>query len=143
MASAARVHEGAHALSLTIRFFICGSALRGQPDHAVLEGATFLREVLTAPRYRIHSVKDAHPAVYLVERDGVSVAGELYELTAEQHERLLAQEPPGLYEDDVVFEDGSTARAMLFPRAFVEERGYADISSYGGWAAYRASQPEP
>jgi hypothetical protein len=76
--------------------------------------------------------------VYLVKRDGVSVAGELYELTAAQHERLLAQEPPGLYEDDVILEDGSTARAMLFPRALVEERRYVDISSYGGWAAYRA-----
>jgi gamma-glutamylaminecyclotransferase len=125
-------------VSSTIRFFICGSALRGQPDHGVLEEARFLREVRTAPRYRIHSVKDAHPGVYLVKRDGVSVAGELYELTAAQHERLLAQEPPGLYEDDVILEDGSTARAMLFPRALVEERRYVDISSYGGWAAYRA-----
>lgn len=125
-------------MSSTIRFFICGSALRGQPDHGVLEGATFLREVRTALRYRIHSLNDAHPAVYLVERDGESVAGELYELTAARHERLLAQEPPGLYEDDVILEDGSTARAMLFPRTLVEERGYVDISSYGGWAAYMA-----
>jgi gamma-glutamylaminecyclotransferase len=125
-------------VTTTIRMFICGSAMRGQPDHDVLGGAKFVREVHTAPRYRIHSVNDAHPGMYLVERDGVSVAGELYELTAAQHEKLLAQEPPGLYEDDVILEDGSTARAMLFPRTLVEERGYDDVSSYGGWAAYRA-----
>jgi gamma-glutamylaminecyclotransferase len=124
-------------MSSAIRFFICGSALHGQPDHRILEGATFLREVRTAPRYRIHSVADTHPAVYGVERDGVAVTGELYELTVAQHATLLAQEPPGLYEDDVLLEDGSTARAMLFPRAVVEDRGYADISWYGGWAAYR------
>lgn len=124
-------------MSPAIRFFICGSALRGQPGHGVLEGAIFLREIRTAPRYRIHSVKDAHPGVYLVERDGVRVAGELYELSRAQHATLLAQEPPGLYEADVILEDGSTARAMLFPRAVVVECGYRDISSYGGWAAYR------
>jgi gamma-glutamylaminecyclotransferase len=128
-------------VSAKIRFFICGSAFRGQPDHAVLEGARFLGEVRTAPRYRIHSVKDAHPAVYLVTRDGVRAAGEFY-VTAAQHENLLAQEPPDLYEEDVILEDGSMAHAMLFPRALVEEHGYPDISAYGGWAAYRAPAQE-
>ncbi|HEY1656245.1 MAG TPA: gamma-glutamylcyclotransferase [Candidatus Tumulicola sp.] len=120
-----------------IRFFICGSALRGQPDHAVLEEARFLGEARTESRYRIHSVDDVHPAVYAVERDGVAIAGELYELTHAQYLALLAREPPNLYEDDVALEDGSHARAMLFPRGLVEERGCADISSYGGWAAYK------
>jgi gamma-glutamylcyclotransferase (GGCT)/AIG2-like uncharacterized protein YtfP len=124
-------------VSSSIRFFICGSALRGQPDHGVLDGATFVREVRTAARYRIHSVNDAHPGVYLASGNGVSVAGELYELTAAHHEKLLTQEPPGLYEDDVILEDGSAARAMLFPHTLIEERGYIDISSYGGWAAYK------
>jgi gamma-glutamylaminecyclotransferase len=126
-------------MSAAIRFFICGSALHGQPDHAVLDGVTFLGEARTAPRYRLHSVNDAHPAVYLVANDGVSIAGELYELTPTQHEALLDQEPPGLYEDDVVLDDGSHARAMLFPRALVEKNRYPDISKYGGWAAFKRS----
>lgn len=129
-------------MSPTIRFFICGSALRGQPDHGVLQGAKFLGEIRTAPRYRMLSVNNAHPGVSMVKRDGVPLAGELYELTPAQHERLLAQEPPDLYEDDVILEDGSTARAMLFPRSLVEECGYSDISSYGGWAAYTAQTPQ-
>jgi gamma-glutamylaminecyclotransferase len=125
------------------RFFICGSALRGQPDHGVLKGAALVGEVLTEPRYRMHSVDDVHPAVYAVRRGGVSIAGELYELSGKQHAELLAQEPPTLYEDDVDLADGTRARAMLYPRAVVEERRYPDISAYGGWAAYkRASKAQ-
>jgi gamma-glutamylaminecyclotransferase len=125
----------------TIRFFICGSALRGQPDHHVLTGARFIGEARTAARYRMHSVDGWHPAVYRVSTGGVSLGGELYELSPALHDALLAQEPPGLYEDDVILEDGSIARAMCFPRDVVEERGYPDISTYGSWTAYkRAAQ---
>lgn len=131
-------------MNSTVRFFICGSALRGQPDHGVLDGVTFLGEAFTAPSYRMHSVNDVHPAVYAVERDGVSIAGELYELTPAQRLTLLAQEPPGLYEDRVVLEDGSAARAMLFPHDVVVARGYPDISAHRGWAAYtRLCHREP
>jgi hypothetical protein len=28
---------------------------------------------------------------------------------------------------------------MIYPRELIEERGYKDISQYGGWAAYKAS----
>lgn len=121
----------------TIRFFICGSALRGQPDHANLNGARFAGEARTAPHYRIHSVNDQHPGVYAVDQDGISIDGELYELTAEQHVALLRAEPPDLYEDTVLLDDGTPARAMVYPRALVEERGHPDISQYGGWAAYK------
>jgi gamma-glutamylaminecyclotransferase len=124
-------------MSELISFFICGSALRGEPDHGNLKGARLLKEAQTAPYYRIHSVNDAHPGVYAVPNAGVSIAGELYELTQEQHEALLAGEPPDLYEDTVVLDDGSLARAMLYPRELVEQHRYPDISKYGGWAAYR------
>ena len=123
----------------TIRFFICGSVLRGQPDHHAVDGARFLGEMRTAPRYRMHSAEDRHPAVYEAA-EGVELLGELYELTPKQYHALLAQEPPDLYEDDVALADGSHARAMLFPRRLVEERGYPDISSFRGWAAYKRNE---
>lgn len=123
----------------TIRFFICGSALRGQPDHGILEGTRFLQAVKTAPEYRMHSVDGRHPAIYRVPSGGVSILGELYELSGEQHAALLAQEPPGLYEEQVSLDNGSSARAMLFPRDVVDDRGYVDVSEFGGWAAFKAS----
>lgn len=122
-----------------MRFFICGSALRGQPDHKNLGNAPFLGEARTAPRYRLHSVRDEHPGIYDVPTGGISIPGELYDFSPEQHAHLLENEPPDLYEGAVVLDDGSTASAMLYPRALVEERGYPDISDYGGWANYKAS----
>ena len=87
----------------------------------------------------MHSADGRHPAIYQVPSGGVSLLGELYELTSEEHEALLAQEPPGLYEEQVSLEDGSFARAMLYPREIVEARGFADVSEFGGWAAFKAS----
>ncbi|MGD0052484.1 MAG: gamma-glutamylcyclotransferase, partial [Vulcanimicrobiaceae bacterium] len=36
-----------------MQFFICGSALRGQPDHGNLGSARFVREAKTKPIYRL------------------------------------------------------------------------------------------
>ena len=125
-----------------MRFFICGSALRGQPDHKNLGDAKFLGEAKTAPKYRLHSVRDQHPGIYEVPSGGISIRGELYEFTNEQHQHLLASEPPDLYEAPIELEDGSTCSAMIYPRELIEERGFEDISHHGGWAAFKAaSQP--
>lgn len=123
-----------------MRFFICGSAMRGQPDHGSLGQSRFLGEALTAPRYRLHSVLDRHPGIYEVAEGGVAIAGELYEMSEQQHRELLASEPPDLYEGTIVLSDGSTASAMIYPRDLIERRGYPDVSSYGGWAAYKAAR---
>lgn len=120
-----------------MRFFICGSALCGQPDHDNLGDARFLGEARTAARYRLHSVRDQHPGIYEVAVDGISILGELYECTPAQYAYLLSTEPPDLYEAPILLDDGSSVRAMIYPRALIEERGYTDISAYGGWAAYK------
>jgi gamma-glutamylaminecyclotransferase len=123
-----------------MRFFICGSALSGQPHHGNLGDARFLGEARTAPRYRLHSVRDQHPGIYEVKDGGISIVGELYEFTPDQHANMLAGEPPDLYEAPIVLDDGSTANAMIYPRELIEERGFKDISEYGGWAAYKAAK---
>ena len=123
-----------------MQFFICGSALRGQPDHGNLTDATFVREAKTKPIYRLHSVRDQHPGIYQVAEGGVAIAGEVYELTGAQHAHLLSTEPPDLYEAPVQLDDGSSVNAMIYPRDLIEERGFADISQHGGWANYMASR---
>lgn len=119
-------------------FFICGSALRGQPDHQNLQSARFIREAATQPRYRLHAVADGwHPGIYEVEAAGISIPGEVYELTLEQYEHLLATEPPNMYPSEVILENGEVITAMLYPRQLVEQYNWPDISDYGGWAAYK------
>ena len=123
-----------------MRFFICGSALRGQPDHQNLGDARFLGETKTAPKYRLHSVKNGwHPGIYEVANGGISILGELYELTGEQHRHLLAGEPPDMYETQIELDDGSSAAAMFYPRELIERDNEPDISDFASWAAYKRS----
>ncbi|MDB9526417.1 gamma-glutamylcyclotransferase [Oscillatoria sp. CS-180] len=121
--------------------FICGSALKGQPDHGNLQGAVFLRKAQTKPYYRLHAVRDGwHPGIYEVASDGISIPGELYQLSIEQYEHLVATEPPDMYPAEVTLTDGTTAIAMLYPQSLIERDGWPDISDIGGWAAYKAQQ---
>lgn len=124
----------------TTRVFICGSALRGQPDHQNLQSAQFIREAKTRPIYRLHAAADGwHPAIYKIGEGGISIPGEVYELSAEQYEYLLSTEPPNMYPDEVVLEDGEVVIAILYPLALIEQYNWPDISHHGGWAAYKAS----
>jgi gamma-glutamylaminecyclotransferase len=122
------------------RVFICGSALRGQPDHQNLQSAQFIRATQTRPLYRLHAAADGwHPAIYAVAEGGVSIPGEVYELSAEQYDYLISTEPPNMYPGDILLEDGETVTAILYPQALVEQYDWPDISHYGGWAAYKKS----
>jgi gamma-glutamylaminecyclotransferase len=122
------------------RVFICGSALRGQPDHQNLQSAQFIRETQTRPLYRLHAAADGwHPAIYAVTEGGVSIPGEVYELSAEQYDYLISTEPPNMYPGDIFLEDGETVTAILYPQALVEQYNWPDISHLGGWAAYKKS----
>ena len=119
--------------------FICGSALRGQPDHQNLTNAKFIKAAQTEQQYRLHAAENGwHPAIYATETNGISIPGEIYEMTTEEYEYLLANEPPHMYPDTVNLEGGETAIAMLYPKELVEKHNWPDISDLGGWAAYKA-----
>lgn len=124
----------------TKRIFICGSALRGQPDHQNLQSAKFIKEAKTQSRYRLHAAGDGwHPAIYEVEQGGISIPGEVYELNQEQFDYLASTEPPNMYPSDIVLEDGEVLTAFLYPQELVEKYNWPDISHHGGWAAYKAA----
>ncbi len=123
-----------------VTVFICGSALRGQPDNQNLQNAHFVGAAETAPLYHLHAVKDGwHPGIYEVETDGISIPGELYAMTPEQYTYLKDNEPPHMYPHEVKLVDGGRAIAFLYPKALIDEHSWPDISAYGGWAAYKAA----
>ncbi len=97
-----------------------------------------MRTAQTLPQYRLHSVDDLHPGIYEVAEGGISIPGEIYALTLEQYNNLMANEPPGLYEGNIKLDDGSEISAMLYPQELVAKYGWLDISDYGGWAAYKS-----
>jgi gamma-glutamylcyclotransferase (GGCT)/AIG2-like uncharacterized protein YtfP len=118
-------------------FMIYGTFMRRQPGHGNLAGGRFLEEVRTAPQYRLFLV-DGWPALTEVERDGVALAAELYDLSEEHVARLSAIEPPGWRRTPAELEDGRRADVFLADAELVA-RGL-DISEHGGWAAFVASR---
>jgi gamma-glutamylcyclotransferase (GGCT)/AIG2-like uncharacterized protein YtfP len=122
----------------SIVLFVNGTLMRGQKLHANLDGAEFLGEFRTAPRYRLYSIADVHPGMFEVETGGVSVVGELYRMPTEVWARVEAGEPPRLYRGPVTLSDGRQVDGILYPRELAEGR-HRDISEFGDWRAYMDS----
>ena len=120
---------------MSFDLFVNGTLMRGLALHAHLDGAKFLGEAQTAPRYRLYSIEDIHPGMFEVERGGVSVAGEIYRVSEEVWTRLEAGEPPGLYRGPVQLMDGRDLDGILYPRELAEGK-HRDISEFGDWRAY-------
>jgi gamma-glutamylcyclotransferase (GGCT)/AIG2-like uncharacterized protein YtfP len=119
--------------------FVNGTLMRGLKLHANLDGAEFVEEARTAPVYRIYSIGDIHPGMFEVGQGGISVPGEIYRVPDDVWRRVEAGEPPGLYRGPVKLTDGRTVPGILFPRDMAEGK-HRDISAFGGWRAYIASQ---
>jgi gamma-glutamylcyclotransferase (GGCT)/AIG2-like uncharacterized protein YtfP len=115
--------------------FVNGTLMRGLALHANLDGATFLGEFVTQPRYRLYSVDDVHPAMFEVGEGGIAVNGELYWVPDDVWHRVESGEPPHLYRGQVLLQGRSPCDGILYPRELAEGR-HRDISEFGGWRAY-------
>jgi gamma-glutamylcyclotransferase (GGCT)/AIG2-like uncharacterized protein YtfP len=120
--------------------FFNGSVMRGQPHHENLAGAVFLRTMRTAPRYRLYSIGDRHPAMIATsEEDGHAFEGELYFVPGPVWPGIARTEPRGLYRGRVELSGGEVVHGMLGTPALIMTAGH-DISEHLGWAAYIAAQ---
>ena len=124
---------------MSSQLFVNGTLMRGLPLNANLDGATFLGEYMTAPRYRIYSIGDVHPGMFEVAEGGISVPGELYDMPDEVWARVEAGEPPGLYRGPVTLADARVVPGILYLREMAEGI-HRDITEFGGWRAYRATR---
>jgi gamma-glutamylcyclotransferase (GGCT)/AIG2-like uncharacterized protein YtfP len=119
--------------------FLNGTAMSGQKDHGAVIGATLLGPARTAAAYRFFAVRDSFPGLLPVESGGLSIVGELYEMTDEMlFDQLLPQEPAELELGSIELEDGSTAHAMILQPERVSADKAVDIADLGGWRAYQA-----
>ena len=124
---------------MSVELFVNGTLMRGLALHANLDGADFVGEVRTAPIYRLYSIGDAHPGMFEVDQNGVSVSGELYRVPDEVLLRVEAGEPPHLYRGLVHLSDGRQVQGILYPRELAEGVHH-DISAYADWRAYCAAR---
>jgi gamma-glutamylcyclotransferase (GGCT)/AIG2-like uncharacterized protein YtfP len=111
--------------------------MRGGRLHQHIAGATLIGERRTLPRYRFYSVRDEFPALHPVGDGGQPVLGELYEVPMIQLHKLLAREPPELELSIVELESGELSFGMILRHGEHEQAALTDITSYGGWRAYR------
>jgi gamma-glutamylcyclotransferase (GGCT)/AIG2-like uncharacterized protein YtfP len=114
-------------------FVIYGTFMRGQANHTMLDGASFVEEVRTAPRYRLFYVDHSWPAL-IPDEEGEEIACELYELSEDRIARLAEVEPPEWRRAPLELADGRTADAFLGD-PLLRRRGI-DVSAHGGWAAF-------
>ena len=121
--------EGRRAANVPL--FLNGEGMRGGRVHPHIARYPFLGEARTAPR-------DRFPALWPVRDGGVSVPGELIELSLEAvRDEFLPVEPPELELGVIELADGSASLAvMLRPDVHARGTGLVDISDYGGWRAY-------
>ncbi|MCA0216396.1 MAG: gamma-glutamylcyclotransferase [Actinobacteria bacterium] len=110
--------------------FVNGTLMRGLGLHGNLQGAEFIAEMKTAPKYRMHDIGGVHPGMYEVEKDGVAVSGELYTLPIDVLLRVIEGEPPGLYRGPVELADGRIVPGVLYDEAMAKKH---PVIESGNW----------
>ena len=139
--SGTRIVASSHA---AVELAVNGTLMRGLKlnPNMVAAGAEFVREAQTEQAYRLWTIDDDHPAmVRVTDGSGVKVAVEIWSVPAQGLAGILLKEPPGLTIGKVRLDDGNTILGVIGELALVE--GHKEISSYGGWRAYVASEGIP
>ncbi|MEU9863427.1 allophanate hydrolase [Streptomyces sp. NPDC047971] len=133
----------ARRLTPSIELAVVGAHLTGQPLNPQLLalGGRFVRTTTTAPVYRLYALDTSPPKPGLVRTsgaDGAAVEAEVWELPAEGLGALVASLPRPMAIGRVELSDGSAPGFLCEPAAV---EGAEDITSYGGWRAYRSAGP--
>lgn len=120
----------------TVQLAVNGTLMRGLELNANLlaVGATFVREAMTEPRYRLWSIDDRHPAMMRVATGGAAIALEIWDVPTTGLSEILLREPPGLCIGKVRLADGEEMLGVLGEAILCE--GKREITQWGGWRAY-------
>ena len=123
---------------------VMGAHLSGLPLNRELVdlGAAFVAEVETAPDYRFFALAGAEPAkpglLRAASGAGAAIKAEVWALDPAGFGAFVAKIPAPLGIGTVQLADGSSVKGFV-----VEPEGIAgatDITGFGGWRAYLASQ---
>jgi allophanate hydrolase len=123
-----------------ISLLVVGAHLSGQPLNRQLTdaGGRLAGEVMAASCYRLYALtgEPARPGMLRVAEGGVSIPGELWELTPSAFGRFVAGLPQPLCIGTVELADGRMVSGFLCEA--VDTVDAPDISGFGGWLAYLA-----
>jgi len=136
-----RGHDGEDAGVVAVA--VVGAHLSGEPLNGDLLalGARLLETARTAPTYRLFELPDARPPKPGLVGGGRSIGDgievEIWELDTESFGRLVANVPPPLAIGTIALHDRRCVKGFLCEADAVA--GAREITSFGGWRAYRAS----
>lgn len=113
-----------------------GTLMRGLElnPNLLAVGARFIREAFTAPKYRMWSINDRHPAMIRVSSGGSAIALEVWAVPQPSITTILLQEPPGLCIGKVLLSDGEEVLGVLGEPVICE--GQREITDWGNWRNY-------
>jgi allophanate hydrolase len=126
-----------------VQVAVVGAHLEGQPlNWQLLErGARKVMATQTAPRYRLYALPGTtppKPGLARVESDGTAIAIEVWELPLRRFGEFVAEIPQPLGIGSLELADGRWVKGFICEPAAIA--GATDISAFGGWRAYLASQ---
>ncbi len=127
----------------TIPVAVCGAHLSGLPLNWQLtqRGARLLAKVTSSPDYRFYALAGGpvqRPGMVRVSTGGAAIDMEVWEVPAEHFGSFVAGIPAPLGIGKVQLADGSWVPGFVCEAIGME--GATDITSFGSWRAWMASQ---
>jgi allophanate hydrolase len=131
------------AWTAEVQVAVVGAHLSGLPLNPLLvqRGARLVGAARTAPRYRLVALEDQSPpkpGLVRVPTGGAPVSVEVWAVPRVAYGAFVAEIPPPLGIGTLELEDGRTVQGFLC-EAWAAE-GRRDITEWGGWKAWLASQ---
>jgi allophanate hydrolase len=145
--AADRMLHGRPAAQPTLALAVVGAHLEGMPLHGQLRerGCRLIERTRTAPAYRLFALPGTQPPKPGLVRVGAGEAEgghaievEVYEMPTDQVGSFLALIPPPLGLGSLQLADLRWVHGFICEPAALA--GATDISAWGGWRAWRATQ---
>jgi len=126
-----------------IEIAVVGAHLSGMPLNGELTalGGSFVRATTTTPDYKLYALPGgppARPGLVRVAGDGAAIALEVWSLPAEGFGRFVSGIPSPLGIGTLALADGTKVKGFLCEAIATE--GARDVTNFGGWRAFVASQ---
>lgn len=123
----------------TVFLAVNGTAMRGleMNGNLLAVGASFVRDAVTVPAYRLWCIDGDYPAMVRVNKGGSAIAVEIWATPAPGLCQILLKEPPGLCLGKVRLADGEEVLGIVSEAVLCE--GQREITQYGGWRTYLKS----
>ena len=129
----------------TVQLAVVGAHLRGMPLEWQMKqaGARFIEETVTSPNYKLYALADTQPpkpGLVRTQTEGSAIAIEIWDMPVRAFGAFVAAIPAPLGIGTITTGSGRDVKGFICePAAVAPGSGARDITSFGGWRAYRHS----